>query len=126
MLITSALRTRFASAGTIVAMVAAGLFVTAALAAPAASADTPVFAPGVPGPILQGTASTVTADALPTVQVDGVVWSQAVVGNTVFAGGKFTVARPAGSAAGQNTTSRPIFLHTTSQRGPETPPSPRV
>jgi PKD repeat protein len=46
------------------------------------------------------TPTTVTADALPTVQINGVVWSQAMVGNTVYAGGSFQNARPAGVAAG--------------------------
>ncbi|MGY1595207.1 PKD domain-containing protein [Geodermatophilus sp. SYSU D00708] len=41
-----------------------------------------------------------SADALPTVQIDGVVWSQVVVGNRVYAAGKFTRARPAGAPAG--------------------------
>lgn len=67
-----------------------------------AHADTAPLNPGVP--------ATVSADALPTVQVDGVVWSQAVVGNTVYVGGKFTTARPAGSAAGVNTTPRNNLL----------------
>ncbi|MCW2534292.1 MAG: Conserved secreted protein of unknown function, putative domain, partial [Blastococcus sp.] len=31
------------------------------------------------------TPSTVTADGLPTVQINGVVWSQVVVGDTVYA-----------------------------------------
>jgi trimeric autotransporter adhesin len=53
---------------------------------------------------------TVSADALPTVQIDGVVWSQAIVGNTVYAGGSFANARPAGSAAGTNLTPRNNFL----------------
>ena len=44
--------------------------------------------------------ATVTADALPTVQIDGVVWSQAVAGDTAYAGGNFTEARPAGTALG--------------------------
>ncbi|MBA8792666.1 PKD repeat protein [Friedmanniella endophytica] len=52
----------------------------------------------------------VTADALPTVQIDGVVWDQAIVGNTVYAGGQFTTARPAGAAAGTNTTPRSNLL----------------
>ena len=49
---------------------------------------------------------TVAADALPTVQIDGVVWDQAVVGNTVYAVGQFSTARPAGSAPGQNEVPR--------------------
>ncbi|MFA7265731.1 MAG: LamG-like jellyroll fold domain-containing protein, partial [Candidatus Nanopelagicales bacterium] len=49
-------------------------------------------------------------DALPTVQIDGVVWAQVVVGNTVYVGGKFTTARPAGSAPGTNTTPRNNLL----------------
>ena len=57
-----------------------------------------------------GTPATVAADALPTTQVDGVVWSQAVVGNTVYAGGSFTTARPAGSAPGHNTVKRSNLL----------------
>src|SRR5512139_510234 len=47
-----------------------------------------------------GTPATVTADALPTWQIDGVVWSQVLVGDTVYATGKFTKARPPGTAAG--------------------------
>ena len=34
--------------------------------------------------------ATVTADALPTVQINGVAWAQVVVGNTVYVAGKFT------------------------------------
>ena len=52
----------------------------------------------------------VSADALPTVQIDGVVWSQAVVGNTVYAGGRFNNARPAGAAAGTQLTPRGNLL----------------
>jgi hypothetical protein len=53
---------------------------------------------------------TVTADALPTVQIDGVVWSQAIIGNTVYAGGRFAKARPAGSPLGSNEVARPNLL----------------
>lgn len=44
--------------------------------------------------------ATVSADALPTWQVNGVVWSQVVVGNTVYATGSFSAARPPGVAVG--------------------------
>lgn len=44
--------------------------------------------------------ATVSADGLPTWQINGVVWSQTVVGNTVYVAGSFTKARPPGVAAG--------------------------
>ncbi|NUU16859.1 PKD domain-containing protein [Cellulomonas humilata] len=53
---------------------------------------------------------TVTADALPTVQINGVAWSQVVVGNTVYVAGDFSTARPAGAAAGVSTTPRANLL----------------
>lgn len=52
----------------------------------------------------------VTADALPTVQIDGVVWAIKVVGDVVYAGGQFTSARPAGAAPGVDETPRNNFL----------------
>ena len=57
-----------------------------------AAADTVPPDPSVP--------ETVSAAALPTVQINGVVWDQVIVGNRVFATGQFTHARPAGAAAG--------------------------
>ena len=68
-------------------LVAAGL----AAAAVPAQADT---APAT------GTPGTVSADGLPTWQINGVVWSQVLVGNTVYATGSFTKARPPGVAVG--------------------------
>ena len=65
--------------------------VVAVTARPVAQADT------VPA---AGTPATVSADGLPTWQVNGVVWSQTVAKNVVFAGGKFTAARPPGVAVG--------------------------
>jgi PKD repeat protein len=67
-----------------------------------ASADT---APETPG-----TLPTVSADALPTVQINGVVWDQVIVGDTVYATGEFTSARPAGSPAGTNEVLRSNIL----------------
>jgi len=77
-----------------------------AAAAPSAAAD---LLPG-PAPVAQRTAGMATADALPTVQIDGVVWAQAINGNTVYAGGQFSNARPAGAAPGVNTTPRNNLL----------------
>ncbi|MCF7553837.1 LamG-like jellyroll fold domain-containing protein [Pseudonocardia sp. WMMC193] len=76
-----------------------------------AAADT------APPPANPPTTTTVAADALPTVQMNGVVWDQVVVGNTVYATGDFTAARPAGSAAGTNETPRANLLAYTLSTG---------
>ena len=81
------------------ALAIAGLRVAAATPA---AADT--------APPVAGTRTTVSADVLPTVQVNGVVWAQLVVGNRVYVTGEFTSARPAGSAAGTNETPRSNIL----------------
>jgi PKD repeat protein len=64
-----------------------------------------------------GDPSTVTADALPTVQINGIVWDQEVVGNVVYAAGSFSSARPAGAAAGTNETPRSNLLAYNIQTG---------
>src|SRR4051812_7301337 len=85
------------------ALAAAAALVLALLWAPStATADT---APVPPEPT-----ATVSADVLPTVQINGVVWAQLVVGNRVYATGQFTQARPAGSPAGSNQTARSNIL----------------
>ena len=71
----------------------------------------PAFADSAPAdPTSPATPATVTADALPTPQIDGSVFSQVVVGNTVYAAGKFTKARPAGAAPGVNEVPRSYVL----------------
>ena len=85
-----------------VAAVSAALMAVSVLVVAPASADSAPTAPGTP--------TTVTADSLPTVQINGVVWDQVVVGNTVYATGSFTQARPAGAAAGTNETARSNIL----------------
>ena len=70
-----------------------------------AVADTAPVNPSDPS-----TPLTVSDDALPAPQINGVVWSQAMVGNFVYVGGSFSNARPAGSAAGQNTVARGNFM----------------
>lgn len=54
--------------------------------------------------------SNFTADALPTVQINGVVWDQEIVGDIVYAAGSFSSARPAGSPAGSNEVPRANLL----------------
>ncbi|SEI02395.1 MULTISPECIES: PKD domain-containing protein [unclassified Leifsonia] len=75
-----------------------------ALAQPALADTAP------PDPTNPASPPTVGADVLPTTQIDGVAWAQVVVGNTVYVAGKFTTARPAGAAAGTNTTPRSNLL----------------
>jgi hypothetical protein len=106
-------RSRRASSMTaVVSLVAAGLFgIAVTTASPAAAL------PSGPAPIAEPGPSNVTADALPAVQIDGVVWSQVIIGDTVFAGGNFTHARPAGSAPGQNQVNRSYLLSYTLSTG---------
>lgn len=86
----------------VASLVAAGLVFT--LAEPAAAA------PG-PAPIEQRNSQLATADNLPTVQIDsGVVWAQVINGNTVYAGGSFSNARPAGAAPGTSLMPRSNIL----------------
>ncbi|RBY95121.1 radical SAM protein [Blastococcus sp. TF02-8] len=86
----------------VVALTAAGTM--ALLPAGAAQADTRPLVPSAATPV------TVSADALPTVQINGVAWSQVVVGNTVYVAGKFTTARPAGAPAGTQEVARTNLL----------------
>ncbi|MCW2524725.1 MAG: domain containing protein, partial [Frankiales bacterium] len=81
---------RKATAGAAASALVASVLAAIVIAAPSASA--------VPGPILARAAGNVTADALPTAQIDGVAWSQAILGDTVYVGGSFANARPAGVA----------------------------
>lgn len=57
--------------------------------------------------VVNSSAAHVTADALPTAQIDsGVVWATTIAGDTVYAGGQFSNARPAGAAAGTSLSPR--------------------
>ncbi|GGR48645.1 hypothetical protein GCM10010197_13020 [Nocardioides luteus] len=67
-----------------------------------ATADTAPIDPALP--------ETVSADVLPTVQINGVAWKQVIVGDTVYVGGNFSSARPAGAAAGTSETPRANML----------------
>lgn len=61
-------------------------------------------------PVRERPPATVTADSLPTVQINGVVWTQLMIGNIVYAGGEFTAARPAGAPPGEQETPRGNLL----------------
>jgi hypothetical protein len=77
----------------VVALIVIAAGVAPVVLASSAHADTsPATGSGLP--------ATVSADPLPTVQINGVVWSEVTVGNTVYAAGNFTSARPAGNVAG--------------------------
>jgi PKD repeat protein len=92
-----------------IAVLLAGLLVFAALSV--GSKVTPAEADSAPLNSADPTTPvTVSADPLPTVQINGVAWAQVVVGNTVYVAGKFTSARPAGAAAGTNETPRNNLL----------------
>ncbi len=81
---------------------AAALVASVMVGAGGATADT--------APPSTSTPKTVAADALPTVQINGVVWAQVIVGNTVYVGGEFTKARPAGAAPGVSEVTRNNML----------------
>lgn len=54
--------------------------------------------------------AVVSSTALPTAQLNGVAWTQVVIGNTVYVGGSFTKARPAGAGPGTQTVTRRNLL----------------
>lgn len=94
---------RLAATVALLAVAAAGVTVPTSPAGAAQLSD--------PAPLQERAASTVSADPLPTVQIDsGVVLTQDIVGNTVFAGGQFSNTRPAGAAPGTNLTPRGNLL----------------
>ncbi|CAN5222881.1 hypothetical protein BH09ACT1_BH09ACT1_18070 [soil metagenome] len=75
---------------------------SAFVATQSAAADTAPPSASIP--------STVSTTSLPTAQINGVVWDQVIVGDTVYVGGDFTKARPAGSAAGVNEVARSYLM----------------
>ncbi|MGC3953808.1 MAG: PKD domain-containing protein [Propionicimonas sp.] len=69
---------------------------TASVAVTATMLVAAVSAPTAEAAVLPTDPATVTAEGLPTWQVNGVVWSVVVVGNTAYATGEFSAARPPG------------------------------
>ena len=93
-------RTLALALGAVLAVPSAGAVLAGtAQAAPIAAGALAQQAPQATGGA-GATPTTVTTDALPTWQVNGVVWKQAVAGTTVYAVGSFTKTRPPGVAAG--------------------------
>ncbi len=78
-----------------------GLALSGSVTAPAHAA---------PSPVEPRSSGVVTADSLPTVQIDGIAWSQTLVDDVVYAGGAFAQSRPAGAAPGTNQTPRGNLL----------------
>jgi hypothetical protein len=86
------IRRRPGSVGALAAALAIGTLIAfVGLSAPEALADT-APAKGIP--------ATASADALPTWQINGVVWDTVTVGNIVYATGNFSRARPPGKKLG--------------------------
>ena len=98
------MRSRWDTVRRAIGAAAAGLLVAGLVVGTATSAvaDTAPPDPALP--------PTVSADALPTVQVNGVVWDQVIVGSRVYVTGNFSQARPPGSPAGSNQTPRANLL----------------
>ena len=95
---------RFVSVVTALFVAVAGLLTAIPLAEAAE-------VPTTKAPLLQRTDDHVTADELPTVQInDGYVWAQTIIGNTVYAVGQFSNVRPAGAAVNTNLTARSNIL----------------
>ncbi|WP_052460932.1 PKD domain-containing protein [Microbacterium gorillae] len=95
---------RLMAAGVTALMFAVGLTFLPVTAASAA-------VPTTKAPLLERDDSVVTADALPTLQInDGYVWAQTTIGTTVYAVGSFSGVRPAGAAAGTGTVARSNVL----------------
>lgn len=104
----SSMSHRLIGAFVLLAMLLAGSLTTVALPTQAGAAVSEVVPRGE---------DVVTADALPTAQIDGVVWDQQIVGDTVFVGGSFSQARPAGAAAGTSQSPRSNLMSYTLSTG---------
>ena len=83
---------KWAAAALAVVLISANFaFIAENIGIAPAAADTVPPDPSVP--------ETVSAAALPTVQINGVVWDQVIVGNRVFATGQFTSSASGGCRA---------------------------
>ncbi|RPF20693.1 LamG-like jellyroll fold domain-containing protein [Myceligenerans xiligouense] len=100
------------AAGATAAVLTASLVTAPASAAPATGhvAASAAGAMAAPAEASADLPATVSSDPLPTVQIDGVAWTQVVVGDTVYVGGSFSSARPAGAAPGTDEVPRGNLL----------------
>lgn len=109
---------------TAMALVIGGL--TAAFALTPDPAADAVELPSPP-PLLQRDDSVVTADPIPTVQIDnGYVWAQATIGSTVYAVGDFDNARAPLAVPGTQLTARSNVLAYDINTGDLLPFAPQV
>lgn len=102
-----------------------GIFTIASLGAvapTAAQAATPTTVP----PLIDNPSEGVTAAPLPTAQINGIAWDQVIVGDTVYAGGQFTSARPAGAALGTDESPRENLMSYSLSTGEMTSWAPSV
>lgn len=106
------------------ALLATGAMLLSGLTA-ASAADGDV--PSGPVTLQQRTPDVLTADPLATVQIDsGVIFSQAIVGNTVYAAGDFDNARAPLASPGTNLTPRANMLAYDITTGQLLPFAPRI
>ncbi|GAB4084723.1 hypothetical protein GCM10028784_13530 [Myceligenerans cantabricum] len=98
------------------AFLVAGLATAPASAAPATTLGAASAVSARPAAVVTPAATstdppaTVSSDPLPTVQINGVAWTQVVAGDTVYVGGSFSSARPAGASPGTNEVPRGNLL----------------
>ncbi|QNA91289.1 MULTISPECIES: RICIN domain-containing protein [unclassified Microbacterium] len=113
-------RARKAAVGAVVgALIVAGLASLGGAAEAAVSPDVP--------PMLQRDSNVVSADPIPTVQIDnGYVWAQTTIGSTVYAVGKFDNAREPKAAPGTALTARSNVLAYDINTGALLPFAPKV
>ena len=114
--VTHLLRGTFAlthSTSTVRRAVTLPLMLALALVSLLGAFGAPTAEAAAPPAVVQPDSSTgMTADVLPTTQINAGGWveDQVISGDTVYAGGKVTSARPAGAAAGTSESARGNLL----------------
>ena len=90
---------------------------------PSTAQATPTYdtGTGVVGPPRTSKPEVAGSASLPTAQINGVAWSQVVVGNTVYVGGEFTSARPPGRRRSDHATAATAASATAACKAVATP-----